>query len=80
MSIMVALAEIPFCHKATTGGRAKPGKAINAVAFCRRRACEKKSFSGKRAFAKKQACQPRSYAGIKTLTSHQLDQPGVKCS
>ena len=46
MSIMVALAEIPFCHKATTGGRAKPGKAINAVAFCRRRACEKNPSRG----------------------------------
>ena len=43
---MVALAEIPFCHKATTGGRAKPGKAINAVAFCTRRACEKNSSVG----------------------------------
>ena len=46
---MVALAEIPFCHKATAGGRAKPGKAINAVAFCSRRACEKNpSLGGER--------------------------------
>ena len=42
---MVALAEIPFCHKATAGGRVKPGKAINAVAFCKRRAAGEKNPS-----------------------------------
>ena len=32
--------KIPFCHKATTGGRVKSGKAINAVAFSRRKVKE----------------------------------------
>ena len=49
------MVEISFCHKATSGGgRVKPGKAINAVAFSRKRAFEQKFLGKKRVCEKKE--------------------------